>query len=48
MLDLDAGKYAVYVWSAFAISAAVFVILIVSALAYSRRWRRRADARERS
>ncbi|RAK59296.1 heme exporter protein CcmD [Phenylobacterium hankyongense] len=43
MLDLDAGKYAAFVWPAYAITAAVFVLLIVGALAHARRWRRRAE-----
>jgi heme exporter protein D len=47
MLDLDAGKYAVYVWPAFAITAAVFVGMIAESLAHARRWRRRAEARGR-
>jgi len=46
MLDLDAGKYAVYVWPAYAITAAVFVVLIASSLAHARAWRRRAEERD--
>lgn len=43
MLDLDAGKYAAFVWPAYAISAVVFVAMIGFALAQARRWRRRAE-----
>ncbi|MFC3079324.1 heme exporter protein CcmD [Phenylobacterium terrae] len=45
MLDLDAGKYAAYVWPAFAVTAAVFAWMIASSLAKARRWRRRAEQR---
>ncbi len=44
MLDLDAGKYAAYVWPAYAVTALVFAGLVVSALAHARRWRKRAEA----
>ena len=43
MLDFDAGKYAPYVWSAFAVTALVLGGLIVSSLNYARRWRKRAE-----
>jgi heme exporter protein D len=43
MLDLDAGKYAAFVWPAYGLTALVFAILVVSALSHSRRWRRRAE-----
>jgi len=42
-LDFDAGKYAVYVWPAFALTAAVFVWMIAGSLAAARRWRREAE-----
>jgi heme exporter protein D len=45
MLDLDAGKYAAYVWPAFAITALVFVAMIASSLGYSGRWRKKAQER---
>ncbi len=41
--DFDAGKYAVYVWPAFALSAAAFVWMIADSLASARRWRREAE-----
>ena len=44
MLDLDAGKYALFVWPAFGLTAVVFVAMIASSLAHARRWRRRAEA----
>jgi len=43
MLDLDAGKYAAFVWPAYALTAAVFAALIWATLARARRWRRRAE-----
>lgn len=43
MLDLDAGKYAAFVWPAYAITAAVFAGMIWTTLARARRWRRRAE-----
>jgi heme exporter protein D len=41
--DFDAGKYAVYVWPAFALTAAAFVWMIAESLASARRWRREAE-----
>ncbi len=46
MPDLDAGKYAAYVWPAFAATAAVFAWMIASSLGHARRWRRKAQERE--
>lgn len=43
MLDFDAGKYAPYVWSAYAISALVLGVMIAGSLNQARRWRRRAE-----
>lgn len=43
MLDLDAGKYAAFVWPAYAITAVVFAAMIGLSLAQARRWRRRAE-----
>ena len=43
VLHLDAGKYAAFLWPAFAISAVVVAGMAVNALAYARRWRRRAE-----
>jgi heme exporter protein D len=41
--DFDAGKYAVYVWPAFALSAGAFVWMIADSLASARRWRRETE-----
>jgi heme exporter protein D len=46
MPDFDAGKYAPYVWPAFAVTAAVFAWMVASSLAQARRWRRRAEQRK--
>ena len=43
MLDLDAGKYAVFVWPAYGLTALVFLGMIVFTLRQSRAWRRRAE-----
>lgn len=47
MLDLDAGKYAAFVWPAFAITAIVFAAMVAASLNHARRWRARAEALER-
>ena len=41
--DFDAGKYAIYLWPAFAISAAAFAWMIAGSLLTARRWRREAE-----
>ena len=41
--DFDAGKYAVYVWPAFAVTVAAFAWMIADSLASARRWRREAE-----
>lgn len=41
--DFDAGKYAVYLWPAFAISAAAFAWMIADSLLTTRRWKREAE-----
>lgn len=41
--DFDAGKYAVYLWPAFAISAVAFAWLIADSIASARRWRQQAE-----
>jgi len=46
-MDFDAGKYALYVWSAFGAVAVVFAWMIADSLARARRWRREADPRFR-
>jgi heme exporter protein D len=42
-MDFDAGKYAAYVWPAFAVTAAVFAGMIAASLSHARRWRKRAE-----
>jgi heme exporter protein D len=42
-LDFDAGRYAIYVWPAFAISATAFAWMIVDSLAQARRWKRELE-----
>ena len=44
MPDLHAGKYAAYIWPAYALTVLVFAALIVGAVGHARRWRRRAEA----
>lgn len=41
MLDLDAGKYAAFVWPAFAVTALLLGWMIADSLARASRWRRR-------
>lgn len=43
MLDLDPGKYALFVWPAYGMSLAAFVGMIWMSLGFSRRWRKRAE-----
>ena len=42
-MDFDAGKYAAYVWPAFAAAGLVFVWMIADSLMRARRWRREAE-----
>lgn len=46
MLDLDAGKYAAYVWPAFVLTVLVFAAMIAGSVLHARRWRRRAEKRD--
>ena len=45
-LDLDMGRYAVFVWSAWGISALVLGALAADSLARARRWAAELKARE--
>ena len=45
MLDLDMGKYALYVWPAYAVSAAVLIVMVWDSLARARRWRKATEDR---
>ena len=47
MLDFNAGKYAVFVWPAYGLTALVFIVLIIDSLSRARRWRRAARRGER-
>jgi heme exporter protein D len=44
--DFDAGKYAVYLWPAFGVSAIAFAWMIAVSLAMARRWRREVERRQ--
>ncbi len=46
MLDLDAGRYAAFVWPAYAITAALLVWMVADTLLRARRWRRRVRTLE--
>lgn len=46
MLDLDPGPYGLYVWLSYALSAGGLAWLAVTSLAFTRRWRNRAEALE--
>lgn len=45
-LDFDMGKYALYVWGAYAASAAVLLAAVADSLLRAARWRREAERRE--
>jgi heme exporter protein D len=44
MLNLETGKYAFYIWTAYGISAVVFTAMIAGSIAHARRWKARAEA----
>ena len=46
MPDLSAGKYAAFIWPAYAVTALVFAVLIIGALGHARRWKKRAEGGE--
>ena len=41
--NFDVGRYAVYIWPAYAITAAVLVWMIAASLLAARRWRAEAE-----
>jgi heme exporter protein D len=41
--NLETGKYAAFIWPAYAVTAVVLGGLVASSLAHARRWRRRAQ-----
>jgi heme exporter protein D len=38
-----AGKYAPFIGSAYAVTAVVFLVMILAVLGHARRWRKRAE-----
>ena len=44
-LHLDAGRYAVFLWPAYGLSALVLAGLVIDSLARARRWRRAAEGK---
>ncbi len=46
-LHLPGGRYAVYIWPAYAVSVLAFAWMILDTLLQARRWRRRAQDLER-
>ncbi len=46
-LHLPGGRYAVYIWPAYAVSVLAFAWMILDTVLKSRRWRRRAQDLER-
>ena len=46
MLDFNAGKYAAFVWPAYALSVVVIGGLVADTPARARRWRQAVEARE--
>jgi heme exporter protein D len=47
VLDLDMGRYAAFVWPAYAVTAAVLVWMLVDSLARARRFRREVERLQR-
>jgi heme exporter protein CcmD len=47
MIHLETGKYGFFIWTAYGISAAMWVLMVAGALLHSQRWRRRAEALSR-
>jgi len=43
VLHLNAGKYALYLWPAYGLSAAVLIGLVGETLLTARRWRKAAE-----
>jgi heme exporter protein D len=43
MIHLDMGKYALYVWPVYAITAVVLVWMLIDSLGRARRWRREVE-----
>jgi heme exporter protein D len=47
MPHLETGKYAMFIWPAYGLTALVFVVLIAGSLGHARRWKARAEALSR-
>lgn len=43
MIDFDVGKYAAFIWPAYAVTALTFVVLVGASLNHARRWKKRAE-----
>ncbi len=43
MIHLETGKYGFYIWTAYGLTAAVFVVMIAGALNHARRWKARCE-----
>ena len=43
MLHLETGKYALFIWPAYGLTALVFAGMIVSSLGFAGRWRKKAE-----
>ncbi len=48
MIHLDMGKYAIYVWPVYAVTAVVLIWMLADSLARARRWRRKVEALEQA
>ncbi len=46
MLHLDMGRYALFVWPVYAITAAVLAWMVIDSLGRARRWRREVQRLE--
>ncbi len=47
MIHLEMGRYAAFVWPAYAISLVVILGMVADSLARARRWRGEVEKRER-
>jgi heme exporter protein D len=45
-MHFDMGKYAVYVWPAYGVSAVVLIAMVWDSVARAARWRKTAEAAE--
>ena len=43
MLHLETGKYALFIWPAYGLTALVFAGMIASSLGFARRWRKKTE-----